>query len=172
MTGRRRFALGAVTVLLALLLQTTVVARLPLPGSPPDLLLVLVVAYALAEGSASGMLTGFAAGLLADLLSDAELGRLALVYVVVGYLAGLAADDTDRSTAAALRRGRPGCRRSARPVRRGGLPARRPAGVGRRARAGSERARSPTLCVLTPFVVPVVGLLVRRVDPDAARRRA
>lgn len=170
MTGRR-FVLGAVTVLLALLLQTTVVARLPLPGSPPDLLLVLVVAYALAEGSASGMLTGFPAGLLADLVSDAELGRLALVYVVVGYLAGLAADETERSTLL--------------PFVVVGLAAAGALvlyaaegfllGDPRASVAALGRALTSSVAydvVLTPFVVPVVRMLVRRVDPDAARRRA
>ena len=43
-----------------------------------DLLLVLVVAFALVEGPRSGTLTGFAAGLLADLGADHELGRTAL----------------------------------------------------------------------------------------------
>ena len=170
MTGRR-FALGALTVLLALLLQTTLIARLPLPGSPPDLVLVLVVAYALAEGSASGMVTGFTAGLLADLVSDAELGRLALVYVVVGHLAGLAADETERSTVL--------------PFVVVGLSAAGALvlyaaegfllGDPRASVAALGRALISSVAyavVLTPFVVPVVGMLVRRVDPDAARRRA
>lgn len=89
----RRFLLGAAAVLSALLLQTTVLARLPLPGGAPDLLLVLVVAFALAEGPLSGTVTGFVAGLSADLLADHELGRAALVLAAVGYAAGLAAED-------------------------------------------------------------------------------
>lgn len=84
-------------VVLAVVLQTTVLARLPLPGSAPDLVLVVVVAVGLADGSRTAMLTGFAAGLLADLAADAEVGRLALVLVVVGYLAGLVRDDADSS---------------------------------------------------------------------------
>jgi rod shape-determining protein MreD len=58
---------------------------------------VLVVAFALKEGPLSGALTGFVAGLLADLGADHELGRLALVYVLAGYLAGLVHDDRPRS---------------------------------------------------------------------------
>jgi uncharacterized membrane protein len=57
----RRFLLGATTVVTALLLQSTVLARLPLPGGVPDLLLVLVVAFALVEGPLSGAVTGFVA---------------------------------------------------------------------------------------------------------------
>ena len=81
-------------------------ARLPLPGAAPDLLLVLVVALRARRGSrCPGLLTGFVAGLLADLGADHELGRLALAYAVVGYLAGLAARrHRPRSLAAALRR--------------------------------------------------------------------
>lgn len=168
MTGRR-FLLGAAAVLVALLLQTTVVTRLPLPGAAPDLVLVVVVAFALVEGQASGMVTGFVAGLLADLLSDAELGRLALVYVVVGYLAGLAADDTERSTllplavvaaagaTALLLHGAEGFLL--------GDPRASTAALGR-----GLISSVPYDVVLTPFVVPLVGLLVRRVDRDAVRR--
>lgn len=82
-------------VVLAVVLQTSVLARLPLPGAAPDLVLVVVVAVGLLEGTRTGMLTGFAAGLLADLAGDAELGRLALVHVVAGYLAGLLQDDAE-----------------------------------------------------------------------------
>lgn len=80
-------------VVLAVVLQVTVLARLPLPGAAPDLVLAVVVAVGLLEGTRTGMLTGFACGLLSDLAGDAELGRLALVHVVVGYLAGLLQDD-------------------------------------------------------------------------------
>jgi rod shape-determining protein MreD len=86
-----------VLVLLAVVLQVTVMARLPLPGAAPDLVLVVVAVVGLTAGSRTGMLTGFAAGLLMDLSGDAELGRLALVHVVVGCLAGLLQDDADSS---------------------------------------------------------------------------
>ncbi len=164
-----RLLLGAATVLTALLLQTTVMARLPVPGSPPDLVLVLVLAFALAEGPRSGMVTGFVAGLLADLQSDHELGRLALAYVVAGYLAGRVQDDTDRSTLLPFL------------VVLGGAVAALLAYAAVGLVLGDPRtavsALGPGLAasvaydvVLTPFVVPVVGLLVRRVDPDPVRR--
>ncbi|MCW2776927.1 MAG: rod shape-determining protein MreD [Frankiales bacterium] len=93
-----RLLLGAATVLLALLLQTAVLSGLPLPGARPDLLVVVVVAFALAEGPLSGAVTGFVTGLGADLLADHALGRFALVLAVVGHVAGQAHDDTERST--------------------------------------------------------------------------
>lgn len=164
-----RFLLGMVTVLTALLLQTTVLAVLPLPGAAPDLLLVLVVAFALAEGQLSGTVTGFVAGLAEDLAGDHQLGQLALAYVVVGYVVGLVHDDTERSTLM--------------PFVAVGLGAAGAvliyAGVG--VLLGDVRVTGPAVgrslvstvpysVVLTPFVVPVVAALVRRVDPDAARR--
>lgn len=165
----RRVLLRAVVVVTALLLQTTVLARLPLPGGVPDLLLVVVVAFALAEGSRSGTLTGFAAGLLADLGADHALGRLALVHALVGYLAGLVHDDRPRSpltaplvvVAAAA----------------GAVVVYATEGL----LLGDPRITSaafwPSLAgtvaysgLLTPLVVPVVGALVRRTDPDPFRR--
>lgn len=164
-----RFLLGAATVLTALLLQVTVIGRLPLPGVAPDLLVVLVVAFALSEGPLSGMVTGFVAGTLADLLSDHEVGRLALAYVVVGYLAGRIQDDTDRSTLLPFAVVGAGAAGALILYAAQGLL------------LGDPRTTVPALLaalpggvayavVLTPFVVPLVGLLVRRVDPDPARR--
>lgn len=90
----RRFALGAAVVLTALLVQGVLLSRLPLA---PDLLLVVVVAFALAEGPSSGALTGFVAGLLVDVQADHELGRVALAYALAGHVAGLVHDRPDRS---------------------------------------------------------------------------
>ena len=87
----------ALLVVLAVVLQAAVLARLPLPGAAPDLVLAVVVAAGLVDGPRTGMLLGLAAGLLIDLAGDAELGRLALVHVVVGYLAGLVQDAADGS---------------------------------------------------------------------------
>lgn len=163
-----RFLLGAVTVLTALLLQTTVVARLPLPGSPPDLVLVLVIAFALSEGPLSGMVTGFAAGLGGDLLADHQLGRLALVYLVVGYVAGLVRGDTERSALLPLLVVAGGAAGALLLYAAGGLVL----GDTRTGAAAVARGLATSVpydVVLTPFVVPLVGLLVRKVDPDPVR---
>lgn len=160
-----RFLLGAATVLTALLLQTTLIARLPLPGDPPDLLLVLVVAFALCEGSRSAMITGFVAGLLADLQSDHELGRLALVYLLVGYAAGLVQDDRDRAVALPfLVVGALGLAALGIYLVEGYLlddPR-----VSRGALGPGMLTSVAYDVALTLVVVPLVGVLVRRVDPD------
>ncbi len=84
----------------ALLLQVAVANRLPLPGSvTPDLVLLTVVALALFQGEMVGMVAGFCAGLATDLVPPADhtIGMYALVYCLVGYLAGLFSPEMDRS---------------------------------------------------------------------------
>ena len=93
----RSWLLALLALAAALLVQTTALTRLPLPGSTPDLLLVLVVGLALVRGPLVGSLLGFAGGMLADVGADRELGRTALVLALVGYAAGLAADERGRS---------------------------------------------------------------------------
>jgi len=157
-----RLLLGAAAVLLGLLLQVTVVDRLPLPGSPPDLVLVLVIAFALAEGALSGMLTGLVAGLLADLLGPHELGRLALVYVVVGYAAGLLDDDRERGALLPFVVVGAGAVGALLLYAGQGLLLGDPrVGLGPVGRALASAV--PYDVALTPFVVPVVALLCRRV---------
>jgi rod shape-determining protein MreD len=87
-----RILLSTALVVVALVLQVSVLARLHLPGAVPDLLLLTVVGLALVYGHVGGSLIGFGAGLLADLAPPADhaAGRYALVLCVIGYLAGLA----------------------------------------------------------------------------------
>ncbi|MEV6164101.1 rod shape-determining protein MreD [Streptomyces sp. NPDC052052] len=87
-----RTLLSVVLVVVALVIQVSVLARLQLPGAVPDLLLLVVLGLAFVYGHVSGALIGFGAGLLADLAPPADhaAGRYALVLCVIGYLAGLA----------------------------------------------------------------------------------
>ncbi len=165
----RRFLLGAATVVPALLLQSTVLARLALPGGVPDLLLVLVVAFALAEGALSGTVTGFVVGLLADLGSDHELGRTALAYALVGYLVGLLQDDRPRSPLLPLFAVAGAAVGAVATYALEGLLLGDPRITG--AAFWSSLGGTVTYSVLlTPLVVPVVGALLRRLDPDPFRR--
>ncbi|MFI1281504.1 MULTISPECIES: rod shape-determining protein MreD [unclassified Streptomyces] len=93
-----RILLSATLVVVALVVQVTVLGRLQLPGAVPDLLLLTVVALALVYGHVSGALIGFGAGLLADLAPPADhaAGRYALVLCVIGYLCGLVRPDGGR----------------------------------------------------------------------------
>ncbi len=161
----RRLLLGAAMVLTGLLLQTTVLARLPLPGGVPDLLLVVVVAFALAEGPLSGTVTGFVAGLLADLGADHEIGRAALVYALVGYLAGLLHDDRPRSLLLPFGAVAAAAAGAVTVYALEGLLL----GDPRITLHAFWRSLAGTVAysvLLTPFVVPLVGALVRRLDLD------
>ncbi|TLS42403.1 rod shape-determining protein MreD [Streptomyces montanus] len=91
-----RMLLSTTLVIVALVIQVSVLARLHLPGAVPDLLLLTVLGLALVYGHVGGALIGFGAGLLADFAPPADhaAGRYALVLCVIGYLAGLAKPDT------------------------------------------------------------------------------
>jgi rod shape-determining protein MreD len=94
-----RILLSVALVLTAAVLQVTVVNRLPLPGAGPDLVLLVVIGLSLVVGSTAGASIGFGAGLLVDLMppTATEVGRWALVFCLVGYLAGQVQLDVRRS---------------------------------------------------------------------------
>ncbi len=165
----RRFLLGAATVLTALLLQGTLIARLPLPGTAPELLVLVVISFALVEGPMSGLVTGFVAGMLADASADHALGRLALAYALVGYLSGLSDEDRPRSALApylAVGLGVVGAIAiyGVEGLLLGDARVTLPAML----RAASTSA--PYAVVLTPLVFPAVRGLVRRIDAEPVRR--
>ncbi|MGW1765173.1 rod shape-determining protein MreD [Streptomyces sp. NPDC002073] len=93
-----RILLASSLVVVALVVQVTILGRLQLPGAVPDLVLLTVVALALVYGHVSGALIGFGAGLLSDLAPPADhaAGRYALVLCVIGYVAGLVRPDNGR----------------------------------------------------------------------------
>jgi len=90
--GAARRALAGLLLTIALLaavvLQLTVVNRLPLPGAAvPDLVLLLVTAIAVMTGPATGALAGFAGGLALDTAPPAAhyAGEYALVFCLAGW---------------------------------------------------------------------------------------
>lgn len=164
-----RTLLGVVSVVTALLLQITVMERLPLPGAAPDLLLVLVLGFALAEGQLSGTVTGFCAGLLADCFASHEIGRLALAYALAGFVAGAFSDESERSAFLPFSVVALGALVSLGAFAFEGVLL----GDDRITLPAVTRAALSTVpycVVLTPFVVPLVTGLVRRLDVDPLRR--
>ncbi len=92
MTPRRLVpARAALVVVVALVLQISVVADLRVAGAVGDLMLVVVVAAGLTGGADRGATYGFAAGVLYDLVLDTPFGLSALTYALVGYAVGLVA---------------------------------------------------------------------------------
>jgi rod shape-determining protein MreD len=167
-TGRA--LLAALLLTGAMILQITVLSRLPLPGATPDLLLVVVAAWALARGSIEGAIVGFAGGLLLDVAppSDGPLGLTALVLAITGALVGVVADEADRSAAAPL----------VITVLAALFALTAWAGLAAligdprvtwTALAGQWFAQALYTAVLAPFVLPLVQRLLRRVEPAPAR---
>jgi rod shape-determining protein MreD len=164
-----RILLSSALVVVALVIQVSVLARLHLPGAVPDLLLLTVLGLALVYGHVGGALVGFGAGLLADLAPPADhaAGRYALVLCVIGYLAGLAKPENGRLKSATG----PMAVVVAAAIGATVLYA----GVG--ALVGDTAARHVGLgsllftaalydLLLAPFVVPGVMALARRADND------
>ncbi|MGK5544129.1 rod shape-determining protein MreD [Streptomyces sp. URMC 127] len=164
-----RILLSTALVVVALVVQVTVLARLHLPGAVPDPLLLVVVGLALVHGHTSGAVTGFAAGLLADLAPPADhaTGRYALVLSVIGYLVGLVRPETGKLRSATV----PMLVVVAAAVGSTLLYA----GVG--SLVGDTAARNVGLTslvftaalydlLLAPFVVPLVMAMARRVQND------
>jgi rod shape-determining protein MreD len=77
-----------VVLVVAVLIQSTVLARLRLAGARPDLLVLAVVSVAVATDPTTGAVFGFVAGLVSDLLVDLPVGVSALVYTAVGFAVG------------------------------------------------------------------------------------
>jgi rod shape-determining protein MreD len=85
----------ATALFAAVVIQLTVVNRLPFPGAAgsgstgPDLVLLLVTAIAVATSPLTGAVTGFAGGLALDIAPPAAhyAGEYALVFCLAGYAA-------------------------------------------------------------------------------------
>jgi cell shape-determining protein MreD len=88
---RTRIAAALAALLSALALQACVVSAIAIPV-PVSLPAVLVAAVGLSQGAGCGIAFGFSAGLVADLGSAHPAGVLALCWMGIGLLCGLAAD--------------------------------------------------------------------------------
>jgi rod shape-determining protein MreD len=99
-----RAVLIVVLVLVAGTIDAVLFDPMNLPGSPPNLLLLVVAAIALVLGPVGGAVTGFFAGLAADVLPPADhlIGRYALVLCLAGYVVGLLRDEARDSVFLAL----------------------------------------------------------------------
>lgn len=84
----RRILLYALCLLLALLLQQTVLSRVSLLGVKAMILPVLLTAVGLFEGGWWGGLFGLAAGVVCDVTSSDTRLLYTLLYALIGFLAG------------------------------------------------------------------------------------
>jgi rod shape-determining protein MreD len=80
---------GIPLTLLAAMLQASLVAELRGVGAQPDLVVLIVVAWALLNREREGLFWAFAGGLALDLFSGAPLGISSLALLPVAFVAGL-----------------------------------------------------------------------------------
>jgi rod shape-determining protein MreD len=89
---------AAGVLLLAGIIQVSIVTPLEVASGHPDLILVLVVSIALLRGPLFGSVTGFWAGLALDVAALGTLGLSSLLLTLAGYWAGRFGEATTRSS--------------------------------------------------------------------------
>ena len=85
----RAFLVNTVAFLIAVLLQVMVAPYISIGGASPNFLMIAVIIMALVEGPNTGTVLGFIAGFLFDLLGTGQVGPMALVLSLTGYITGL-----------------------------------------------------------------------------------
>jgi rod shape-determining protein MreD len=88
-----------VTVLIGIVFQPTLLARLSLPGATPDLVLVIACCWAITKGPAVGAIAGFIAGLFLDVVPPGNnlIGVASIFLALIGYAIGIAGSGPSRS---------------------------------------------------------------------------
>lgn len=78
----------AIIIILAYILQITVMPELAVFGINPNLILIVVCSIAFLFGSTSGGVVGFCCGVLLDLYYGRNIGLNALLYLYIGITLG------------------------------------------------------------------------------------
>lgn len=85
----RRHLLFGLAFLGALLVSGELALSLPLAGIGPDLMVIVLAAFAIGERPRTAAIAGFAAGLFRDLLLTTPVGLSAFAYSVTAYLVAM-----------------------------------------------------------------------------------
>lgn len=88
----QRYLFQASVLIGTFIVQIVVVPHINVSGVQPDLILVVVVCFALTEGLIYGAASGFGGGFLEDLLQAKYMGFNMLIKTVVGAIAGIFKD--------------------------------------------------------------------------------
>lgn len=165
MAAVRALAL-TVVVVLAVVLQVGLFPYLAYDGVVPNLALLVVVAAALVRGPEFAAVLGFLSGVAIDVAPPADhvVGRWALALVVVGYLAGRVRHDARTSAIAAVIAVAASSFVGTSIFALSGMVLHDPA-----VPASEALSVIPVAVVydvlLTPFVLPVMMRLFRRLEP-------
>src|SRR4030042_2978229 len=84
-----KILLKGVIIVVALVIQLTLINLVTILGVKPDLIMVVVVVFSLRKGGKEGIVSGFVSGLLQDIFSTGLLGINALAKTVVGFICGI-----------------------------------------------------------------------------------
>lgn len=86
----RKNLIWAILIIVTALVQTTWIEGdvIKVKGVSPNLVLLLVIYFAITEGEERAMFTGVLGGLFQDVVSDNVIGHYILCYVIVGFLTG------------------------------------------------------------------------------------
>ncbi len=78
-----------VLLVVAVVLQSTIIGKVAIGGVRPDIALIILVFVSLRRGSMVGQTSGFLSGILEDFMSVSPLGFHPLMRAVIGYLYGI-----------------------------------------------------------------------------------
>ena len=84
----RRKIVTIILIFVCFVIQSTVWNLFTFTNIKPNLMLILVVSFALMHGSRSGICIGFISGLLTDILYGDLFGINALLFMYIGYFVG------------------------------------------------------------------------------------
>lgn len=84
-----RFLIAAALLAFAALLQSVLGPSWPIVRGRPDLVLVVVLAWAMLRGSIEGAIVGFLGGMLLDSVTYTQFGINTALFGLIGYCAGL-----------------------------------------------------------------------------------
>lgn len=84
----RRKIVSLILIFVCFIIQCTFWDLFTFTNIKPNLMLVLVVSFALMHGSRTGMWMGFVSGILLDLFNGTLFGFTALIFLYVGFFVG------------------------------------------------------------------------------------
>lgn len=90
--SRNREIFLFIVVVIAFILQLSVIPQFKLLGVQPDLILVVAIVVAVQDGPVEGAIIGFLGGMLQDIASPQVMGVSALSKALAAFLAGVLKD--------------------------------------------------------------------------------